>query len=106
MNEKPIIQRKDGNINMSVFYNIGSDGKGYYSITLQRSYKKKGSEEWTRETIGMFQDDLLKLENIAGCTYTDIKADEYKRKQAAKDANIRSRGKYVYRKQIISTTGI
>ena len=88
MNEKPIIQRKDGNINMSVFYNATKDGKGYYSIQLQRSYKKKDDQDWTRETINMFPEDLLKLENIAGCTYTDIKADEYKRKVAAKNAEV------------------
>lgn len=88
MNEKPIIQRKDGNISMSVFYNQTNDGKGYYSIQLQRSYKKKDDQDWTRETINMFPEDLLKLENIAGCTYTDIKADEYKRKQTQKDSSI------------------
>lgn len=88
MNEKPIIQRKDGNISMSVFYNATEDGKGYYSIQLQRSYKKKDDQDWTRETINMFPEDLLKLENISGCTYTDIKADEYKRKQTAKDTSI------------------
>ena len=88
MNERPIIQRKDGNISMSVFYNPTTDGKGYYSIQLQRSYKKKDDQDWTRETISMFPEDLLKLENISGCTYTDIKADEYRRKQTQKDNSV------------------
>ena len=88
MKEKPIIQRRDGNITMSVFYNTTDDGKGYYSVRLQRSYKKKGSEEWTQEKINLFTDDLLRLENIAGCTYTDIKADEHRRKQTTVDTSI------------------
>ena len=88
MADTPIIQRKDGNISMSVFYNHTTDGKGYYSIQLQRSYKKKDDQDWTRETISMFPEDLLKLENMSGCTYTDIKADEYKRKVAAKNSDV------------------
>lgn len=88
MADKPIISRRDGNISMSVFYNIGTDGKSYYSIQLQRSYKKKDAQDWTREDVTMFPDDLLKLENIARCTYTDIKSDENKRKQTSQNSDI------------------
>jgi hypothetical protein len=74
MTEKtlPIISRRDRNINISVFKKTKDDGKDYYSVCLQRSYKKQGEEEWTRETINLFPDDLLQLENLARCVYTDI----------------------------------
>jgi hypothetical protein len=80
MNEKPIIQRKDGNLNFSVFAKTSQDGKTYYSISFQRSYKKKGTEEWNRETVNMFPDDLLKLSSLASVTYTDIVAHTRKSK--------------------------
>ena len=69
---QPIIQRKDGNLNFSVFSNQTNDGKTYYSIQFQRSYKRKGSDDWTRETVNLFPDDLLKLSSLASVTYTDI----------------------------------
>lgn len=78
---KPIIQRKNENLNFSVFQNTTQDGKAYYSIQLQRSYKKKGQQDWTRETINLFPDDLLKLANMSSVVYTDIVAHTQKNKQ-------------------------
>ena len=88
MADTPIISRRDANISISVFYNIGTDGKGYYSGQLQRAYKKKGSDEWTCEKINLYPEDMLRIGNIVGSTYTDIKADEYKRKVAAKNSDV------------------
>lgn len=79
MNEKPIIQRKDSNLSFAVFKNETEDGKTYYSIQFQRSYKKKDSEEWTQEKVKLFPDDLLKVSNLASVIYTDLVA--YSRKQ-------------------------
>ena len=79
MNEKPIINRRDRNISVSVFKQE-KDGKTYYSVCLQRSYKAKDSEEWTQETINLFPDDLLKLANLSRCVYTDIIAYAQKNK--------------------------
>lgn len=69
---QPIIQKKNKNFNFSVFTNKNQDGKTYYSIQLQRSYKNKDTDEWIRETINLFPDDLLKLSNLAANTYTAI----------------------------------
>lgn len=77
---QPIISRKDSNLSFSVFKNTTQDGKVYYSIQFQRSYKKKGAQDWTRETINLFPDDLLKVSNLASVTYTDIVADTRKSK--------------------------
>ena len=79
----PIISRRDRNINISVFKNTKDDGKDYYSVCLQRSYKKQGEEEWTRETINLFPDDLLKLANLSRCAYTDIVAHAQQNKATA-----------------------
>ena len=77
---EPVITRKDKNLNFSVFRNTTPDGRAYYSIQLQRSYKKKDAQDWTHETINLFPDDLLKLANLSSVTYTDIVADTRKRK--------------------------
>ncbi|MBO7733080.1 MAG: hypothetical protein J6S67_11020 [Methanobrevibacter sp.] len=71
--QPPVINRKDKGISFSVFKRE-SNGKQYYSVCLQRSYKKKDATEWTRETINLFPDELLMLSNLAQCTYTDLVA--------------------------------
>ena len=76
--QQPIIKRKDGQLSFAVFKFNTEDNKVHYSIQVQRSYKKKGSEEWIQENISMFPDDLLKLSNLATTTYTDIRADMFK----------------------------
>lgn len=82
MAEKPIINRRDGNISISVFKKE-KDGKGYYSVCLQRSYKAKDAQDWTREQINLFPDDLLKLANLSRCAYTDIVAHAQQNKATA-----------------------
>ena len=75
---QPVIKRQDGQLKFAVFKFITEDGKARYSIQGQRSYKKKGTEEWVQETINMFPEDLLRLANLATTTYTDIRADMFK----------------------------
>lgn len=90
--QPPIISRKDKGISFSVFKR-NSNGKDYYSICLQRSYKKKDATEWTRETINLFPDELLMLSNLAQCTYTDLVALQRKQaKQTVKQAWEQSQG--------------
>ena len=79
--QPPIISRKDKGISFSVFKR-NSNGKDYYAISLQRSYKKKDDTDWTRETIHLFADDLLVLSNLAQCTYTDLVALQRKKAKA------------------------
>lgn len=84
---KPIIQKRDKNLSISVFTNVTNDGKSYHSIQLQRSYKKKGQQDWTRETINLFKDDLLPLSQILSDTYSRIVSDETAQKIVNTDRN-------------------
>ena len=84
---KPIIQKRDKNLSISVFPNNTPDGKAYYSIQLQRSYMKKGQQDWTRETINLFTDDLLPLAQLASDTYTKINEERAVQKFAKTDRN-------------------
>lgn len=73
---KPIITLRDRNLSVSIFKKDGTDAQGrpetYYSACLQRSYKPKDSDEWKRETINLYPDDLLKVANIASFAYNDV----------------------------------
>ena len=64
---KPVIQARDKGLSISVF-----EKEKYYSVCLQRSYKKKGDADYTRETINLFADDLPKLAVLANKVYADI----------------------------------
>lgn len=94
---------RDRNISVSIFKKEGTDAQGkpetYYSACLQRSYKKKDGDEWQRETINLYPDDLPKLSNLAQEGYnallkytnaqkqskSDFTPAQY---QAAKDGNL------------------
>lgn len=69
---KPVIQARDKGLSISVFEKETADNKKYYSVCLQRSYKKKGDTDYTRETINLFADDLPKLAVLANKVYADI----------------------------------
>ena len=68
---KPIIQKRDKNLSVSVFVNQTEDGKSFTSFTLQRSYKKKGEEEWTRETIHLDKKEVLPCAQILSNAYSE-----------------------------------
>lgn len=67
----PILGRRNGNLNFSIFKQE-KDGKNYYSVCFQRSYKKEGQEEWIRETVNMFPQDLLRLGLLAQGAYNEL----------------------------------
>ena len=81
---KPIIQHRDKNLSIAVFLNTTKEGKEYKSIQLQRSYKKKGQDEWIRETINLFPEDLEPL----GQLITDTQMGIAQANSASKMANI------------------
>ena len=71
---KPVINTRDRNLSASVFskkVDLKGDGNlvTMYSVCLQRSYKKKGDEDWTRETINLNLDDCLRVSNLAQTIY-------------------------------------
>ena len=70
---EPVIKLNDKGISIAVFEFKNDFGKTF-SANLQRSYKKKDSEEWTREEIHCYEDDLLKIANLCTQTYNAIVA--------------------------------
>lgn len=67
----PIITNRDRRLSASVFQK-DKDGQTYYSVCVQRSWKKEGSDEYEREQINLFPDDLLRFANLFTKTYADI----------------------------------
>lgn len=56
--KKPILSVRKGTTKASVWCNENKDGDKSYSITLQKSYKPKDSEEWQHKTINLFMSEI------------------------------------------------
>lgn len=72
----PIIKERDGLISTSVFTrdaDINGRQATFYSVSVQRAYKKKGDADYTRESINLDSDDLLKMANLLTETYNEIR---------------------------------
>lgn len=68
MANEPIIKLRDFGVSTAVF-EWKNDNKKSYSISLQRSYKKKDSDEYVNETINLYPEDLLKYAQLLEQTY-------------------------------------
>ena len=76
MSNQPIINERDVLLSTSVFpKTFEKDGKQrtFYSVSVQRSYKKTGDTEYSRENINLNSDDLLKMANLLTETYNEIR---------------------------------
>lgn len=71
MANAPIKKIKDYPLTVAIF-EWNKDGKKSYSISLQRSYKKKDTGEYVNETINLYPEDLLKFQNLTSVAYNDI----------------------------------
>lgn len=69
---QPIKKLKDFGVSTAIFEWTNNDGKKNYTISLQRSFKKKDSEEYVNETINLFPEDLLKFAKILENTYNEL----------------------------------
>lgn len=78
----PILSSKDMGLSVACFEWKQDDGKKNYSFSIQRSHKKKDSEEFENETINCYADDLLKLANLCQRAYNQY----VKYRQDHKDA--------------------
>ena len=65
----PILSSKDMGLSVACFEWNQQDGKKNYSFSIQRSHKKKDSEEYENETINCYADELLKLANLCQRAY-------------------------------------
>lgn len=81
----PILSIRDRNLSFSVFEFANQDGTKNLSVNIQRSYKK--GEEWIREDIHCYEDDLLKLANGCSLVYNKLLSLKQKKQdQPAKEA--------------------
>lgn len=73
---KPIIQDRDRVYSISIFRKERADATGkmqpYYGACLQRSFKRKDSQEWEREQINLFPEDLLRIAALCERTHNDL----------------------------------
>lgn len=69
---EPVIKISDRSLSIGVFVFKNQDGTENVSCDIQRSYKKKGDQEWTRENIHCYEDDLLKIANVCTRAYNAI----------------------------------
>lgn len=69
---EPVIKIKDRGLSIGVFEYKNQDGSISLSCDLQRSFKKKDAQDWTRENIHCYEDDLLKIANICTRAYNAI----------------------------------
>lgn len=72
MSTEPVIKLSDRNLSIGVFEFQRQDGSVNISCDIQRSYKQKDAQEWTRENIHCYEDELLKLANICTRAYNAI----------------------------------
>lgn len=89
MSNQPIINERDVLLSTSVFprdVEINGKQRTFYSVSVQRAYKKKGDAEYTRESINIDSDDLLKMANLLTETYNEIR----KLAKAPKPAQVKS----------------
>lgn len=66
---KPVYVARAGTVTASVWKNKTKDeDKEYYSITIQKQYKEKDSDDW-KESKTFFVDDLPKLKLVLDSCY-------------------------------------
>lgn len=71
MENKPVIQTRDRGLSISIFRR-DKDGQSSYGACLQRSWKDKTTDEWKREQINLFPEELLKLASLCNRTYAEL----------------------------------
>lgn len=73
---QPIVKLRDFGVSTAIF-KWNNNGKETYSVSLQRSYKKKDSDEYVNETINLYPEDLLKYAHLLERTYDAYNAYSY-----------------------------
>lgn len=71
---------RDINFGVAFFDCVAKEsGKNYTGVVLSRSYKDKNNE-WQKETLHIFSDDLLKIANLCTRAYSEYRVLEDKDK--------------------------
>lgn len=90
MSNQPVVQTRDRNLSASVFsreVDLKGDGKlvPMYSIAVQRSYKRKGEDQFQRETINLNLDDCLRFAELLRTIYLKTLSYAAAHKQKAEE---------------------
>jgi hypothetical protein len=72
MANAPVKKISDYPFGLSIFEHTNENGRKTYSVSLQRSYKKKDTGEYVNETMNMYEEDLLKLSTATEMAYWAI----------------------------------
>ena len=67
-------------ITAAIWRNVTTDGKVWYSVTFERSYKKEGEEKFS-SSDSFSGEDLLVLQKVAGLAHTET----YRLRKADRD---------------------
>jgi hypothetical protein len=72
---KPVVSNRDKLLSVSVFPHTDDQGRTTYGASLQRAYQKpeqKGSDNFERQKINLYPDELLRIAALCERTYNDI----------------------------------
>ena len=72
MANAPVKKISDYPFGLSIFEHTNENGRKTYSVSLQRSYKKKDTGEYVNENMNVYEEDLLKLSSAAEMAYWAI----------------------------------
>lgn len=65
---KPYYTARDRGLSVS-FFKHENDGKTYFGVSLQRSYKPKDGTDWKRDKVNLFLEELLPLSALIQRAY-------------------------------------
>ena len=86
---KPFISNRDRGLSVAIFkkeeVDIKGDGKLHttHSANIQRSWQRpedKGTDNWQRQSLSLFPDELLKMAALCVRTYNELAAEIQKEK--------------------------
>jgi hypothetical protein len=72
---KPVVSNRDKLLSISAFPHTNDQGITTYGASLQRAYQKpeqKGSQNYERQKINLYPDELLRVAALCVRTYNDI----------------------------------
>ena len=84
---KPVATKKFGVVVASIWKNEGKDGKTFHSVTVERLYKPKNSDQW-KSTSSFDRDDLPKLVQAVNSAYRCVMPEESRRLSSSPQAGL------------------
>lgn len=91
---KPFISNRDRSLSVAIFkreeVNLKGDGqlRTTYSANIQRSWQKpedKGTDNWQRQSVSLFPDELLKVAALCVRTYNELSSGLQKEREERRE---------------------